>query len=128
MDFDAPGNCCLYDTTMEAVDFQDDIPSIAINYSNNHYVLVFVLTSMRDANKKCHYPELVGESLRLELSFTFPLEHITKLNMLGQRMPPVAVDKIAVLGKSFQIGECFSAANNQSYLATQVSVPLFIAL
>ena len=34
---------------------------------------------MQDATENCHYPELVGEPLRLELNFTFPLEHVTEL-------------------------------------------------
>ena len=40
---------------------------------------MFDLTSMQDAAENCHHPELVGEPLRLELNFTFPLEHITEL-------------------------------------------------
>ena len=38
-------------------------------------MLVFDLTLMQDATENCHNPELVGEPLRLELNFTFPLEH-----------------------------------------------------
>ena len=33
---------------------------------------------MQDATEICHYPELFGEPLSLELSFTFPLEHVTE--------------------------------------------------
>ena len=35
------------------------------------------LTSMQDATENCRYTELVGEALRLELSFTYSLEHVT---------------------------------------------------
>ena len=41
---------------MKAVNFQDDIPSIPIDYFKDHYVLVFDLTSMQDATENCHYP------------------------------------------------------------------------
>ena len=58
---------------MKAMNFQDDIPSIPINDSKDHYVLVFELTSIEDATENCHYPELVVEPLRLELNFTRPL-------------------------------------------------------
>ena len=75
VDFDAADICRLYVTTMKAMNFQDDIPSIPIDNFKDHYVLVFDLTSMQDATENCHYPELVGEPLRLELNFTFPLEH-----------------------------------------------------
>ena len=50
--------------------------------------------------KYCHYQELVGEPLRLELNFTFPLEHVTELIVLGERMSSVAVDKFGVVGKT----------------------------
>ena len=73
VDFDTDDNCRLYVTTMKAVNFQDDIPSIPIDDFKDHYVLVFDLTSMQDATENGHNPELVGEPLRLELNFTNPL-------------------------------------------------------
>ena len=60
---------------------------------------MFDLTSMQDATKKCHYPELVGQPLTLELNFNFPLEHVTELIVLGERISSVAVDKFDVVGK-----------------------------
>ena len=78
VDFDAADNCRLYVTTMKAMNFQDDIPSIPIDNFKDHYVLVFDLTSMQDATENCHYPEIVGKPMRLELNFTFPLEHVTE--------------------------------------------------
>ena len=104
VDFDAADNCCLYGTTMKAINFQDDIPSTTIDNFKDHYVLVFDLTSMQDATENCHYPELVGEPLRLELNFTFPLEHVTEHIVLGERMSSVAVDKFGVVGKNIQNG------------------------
>ena len=100
VDFDAADNCCLYVTTMKAMNLQDDIPSIPIDNFKDHFVLEFDLTSMQDATENCHYPELVGEPLRLELNFTFPLEYVTELIVLGERMSSVAVDKFGVVGKS----------------------------
>ena len=85
---------------MKATNFQDDIPSIPIDNFKDHYVLVIDLTSMQDGTEICHYPELVGEPLRLELNFTFPLEHVTELIVLGERMSSVAVDKFGVVGKN----------------------------
>ena len=73
VDFDAADNCRLYVTTMEAMNFQDDITSIPIDNFKDHFVLVCHLTSMQDSTENYHYPELVGEPLRLELNFTFPL-------------------------------------------------------
>ena len=76
VDFDTAKNYRLYVTTMKAMNFQDDIPSIPIDDFKDHCVLVFDLTSMQDATENCHYPELVGEPLRLELNFTHPLENV----------------------------------------------------
>ena len=54
---------------------------------------------MQYATEKCHCPELVGELLRLEHNFTFPLENVTELLVLAERMSVVAVDKFGVVGK-----------------------------
>ena len=55
---------------------------------------------MQAATENCHYPELLEEPVRLELNFAFPLEHVTELIVLGERMSPVAVDKFGVVGKN----------------------------
>ena len=109
------------------MNFQDDIPSIPIDDFKDHFVLVFDLTSIQDATENCHYSELFGEPLRLELNFTFPLEHVTELIVLEERMSSVAIDKFGVVGKNIQNG-CFYPANNQPYPTTQVSVPWFFSL
>ena len=100
VDFDAADNCRLYVTRMKAMNFQDDVPSIPIDNFKDHYVLVFDLTSTEDATENCHYPELVGQPLTLELTFTYPLEHVTELIVLGERMSSVADDKFSVVGKN----------------------------
>ena len=99
VDFDAANNCRLYVTTMKAMNFQDDIPSIPIDNFKDHYVLVFDLTPTQDATEDCHYQELVGELLRLEQSFTFPLEHVTELIVLGERMSWVALTSLLLFEK-----------------------------
>ena len=98
VDFDTAHNC-VYVTTMTSMKFQDDIPSIPINDFKDHYVLVLGLTSMQDAAENFHYPELVGEPLRLELSFTHSLQKDTELIVLGERMFSVPLDKFCVVGK-----------------------------
>ena len=85
---------------MKAMNFQDDIPSILVDIFKDHYALVFDLTSMQDATEHCHYPKLVGEPLRLELYFSSPLQNVTEVIVLGERMSCVAVDKFGVVGKN----------------------------
>ena len=97
---DTTDSCRLYVTTMKAMNFPDDIPSVPVDNCKDHYVLVFDLTSMQDATEHCHYPELIGEPLRLELNFISPLENVTEVIFLGERMSCVAVDKFGVVGKN----------------------------
>ena len=80
---DATDNCRLYVTKTKAMNFQDDIPSIPLDNFKDYHVLVFDLTSMLDATEHCHYPELLGEPLTLELYFSSPLENVTELIVLG---------------------------------------------
>ena len=86
------------------MNFQDDIPSFPVDNFINHHVLVFDLTSIQDATEHCHYPELIREPLRLELYFTSPLEIVTEVFVLGERMSSVAVDKFGVVGKNLWDG------------------------
>ena len=82
------------------MNFQDDIPSIPFDDFKDHYVLVFDLTSIQVAPENCHYLELVGEPVRLELNFTEPFENVIKLFVLGGRLSSVAVDMFGVVGKN----------------------------
>ena len=75
--------CRLYVTTMKAMNLQDDIPSIPVDNFKDHYVLVFDLSSMQDAIEHCHYPELFGEPLRLELYFSSLLANVTEVSYIG---------------------------------------------
>ena len=83
---------------------------------------------MQDATQNCHYAELVGEQLRLEINFAFPLEYVTELIVSGEQMSLVAVNKFGVVRKNIYIGTCFSPAKNQPYPTTQVSVPWLFSL
>ena len=98
--------CRLNVSTMKAMIFVDDLPSIPIDNFKDQSVLVFDLTSMQDATDYCHYPELVGETLRLELIFRFALDHITESIVLPERMSSVAVDKFGVVGTNISHKQC----------------------
>ena len=77
---------------------------------------------MQDASENSHYPELVGEQQRLNLNFTFHLENVFELIVLGERMSSVAVDRIGVVGKNISKSQHLSPAKFQPYPTTQVSV------
>ena len=89
---------------MKAMNFQDEIASIPIDDFKDHYVLVFDLTSMQDATETCRYPELVGEPLRLELHFTNPLENVTELIVLGERMSSLQLTSLVLLKRICESG------------------------
>ena len=86
---------------MKAMNFRNDIPSITTDNFKDHHLLVFDLTYMKDATEQCHYPELVGEPLRLELYFSSPPEIFTEVIVLGEHMSSVAVDKFSAVGRKF---------------------------
>ena len=94
----------MYVTTTKAMNFQEEIPSIPVDNFKVHYVPVFDLTSMQDATVHCHYPELTGEPLRLELYFSSPLENVTEVIAIGERISCVAVEKFGVVGKNLCFG------------------------
>ena len=102
VDFDVADKCRLYVTKMKAMNFQDDIPSNLIDNFRDQYVLVFDLTSMQDATGNFHYPELFGQALSLELNFTFPLEHVTELIVMGERKSSVAADNVWCFWKKYR--------------------------
>ena len=68
--------CRPYVTTMKAMQFNEGFPARPLEAFQNHYNLVFDMISLQDAAEQLHYPELSGESLRLEMFFQFPLEQV----------------------------------------------------
>ena len=97
-------NFRLFVTTMKAMNFQDDIPSIPIDDFKDHYVLVFDLTSMQDATENCQYPELVGEPLRLALNFTQALENVTEFIVLGEQSRWLQLTSLVLLERMCKNG------------------------
>ena len=97
VDFDTADDCRHNVTTMKAMNFHKDIPSNPIDDFKDHYVLVFDLTSIQNATENCHYRELVGEPLRLEINFTNPLENVTELIVLGEQMTSVQLTSLVSL-------------------------------
>ena len=63
----------------------------------NHFILVFDLTSIEDAAQQLHYPELSGERLRLKIFFQFPLEQVTELIVLGDRLSNIQIVKFGTV-------------------------------
>ena len=128
MDFDSADNCQLYCTTMKAMNIQNDFLSIASANFKDHCVLVFVLTSMQDANKNCQCPELVGEKRKLIITISVSLEHVTDNILLREIMSSGATDKFSVVGENVRNEKLGSPAINHKNPKTQISVPWFFLL
>ena len=97
---DTTSRCRPYVTTMKAMQFNEDFPALPLEVFHNHYILVFDLTSLQDAAEQLPYPELSGENLRLEMFFQFPLEHVTEVIVLGERLSNVQIDKFGTVAKN----------------------------
>ena len=68
------------------------MPSTPTNTFIHHYVDVFDLTAMQAATASCNSSEFSGKPLRLELIFTFLLNHVTEVCVLGQQLSLAEVD------------------------------------
>ena len=71
---DTTSPCRSHVTKMEAMQFNEYLSALLMEVFENHYILIFGLTSLQDTAEQLHYPELCGESLRLEMFFQFLLE------------------------------------------------------
>ena len=98
LDTTSPCGHCV--TTKKAMQFSEDFPALPMEDFQNHYIIVFDLTSLQDAAEQLHYPELTGESLRLELFFEFPLEQVTEVIVLGERLSNIQIDKFGKIAKN----------------------------
>ena len=56
-----------YYDTMESLNIKSDGNGIKLSDFPDHYILVFDLTSTREADSEVYFPDLVGEPLRLKI-------------------------------------------------------------
>ena len=71
--------------------------------SNNYYILVFDLISLQNAAEQLHFPEVSREKLTLEMFIQFPLEQVTDVIVLGERLSNVQTDKFGTVAKNIII-------------------------
>ena len=93
-------NSQAYVTTIKSMKFNDENPSLPFEDFENHFILVFDLTSLQDAGDQIFYPEVIGESLRLELYFDKALELVTEIIVLGERLSTVYIDRFGTATKN----------------------------
>ena len=70
------------------------------------------MTSTQHCNFQ--YLDLVGGPLSLALIFTFHLEHVTEVIVMGERMSGTAFGELGVVEKNNRNGQGLPLATNQS--------------
>lgn len=93
-------NAQAYVTTMKAMKFNDETPGLPLVHFNEHFILVFDLTSLQDAGDQIFYPEIIGGSLRLEMYFENALEKPIEIMVLGERLSTIYIDRAGSVVKN----------------------------
>ena len=99
---DTTQNTRLFYNTICALGFTKGGNGIEMNdFEENHYFLVFDLTSSREASKAFTlFPELTGAGITLKLSFTEALTHTVELFLVGERFSQIFIDPTRNISKN----------------------------
>ena len=94
-------NTRLFYNTICALGFTKGGYGIEMNdFEENHYFLVFDLTSSREAGKAFTlFPELTGAGITLQLSFTEALTHPVEF-LVGERFSQILIDATRNISKN----------------------------
>ena len=98
--------------------FSEDFPALPMAVFQNHYILIFDLTSLQDAAEQLHYPNFSGESLRLEMFLQFSLEEVTEVIVLGEKLSNIQIAKWEQLLKMFSFFEFSGSHENVVFFET----------
>ena len=82
------------------MNFNEEFPALPNHHFQIHYILVFDLTSLQDAGENINYPELNGESIRLEMFSDRLLRNVTDIIILGERMSTVKINQFGTVTKN----------------------------
>ena len=99
---DTTKNTRLFYNTICALGFTKGGNGIEMNdFEENHYFLVFDLTSSREAGKAFTlFPELTGAGITLKLGFTEALTHPVELFLVGERFSQIFIDATRNISKN----------------------------
>ena len=92
VEYSTSSNTQLYFKTIQNLHFDQDGPLIKLDNYENHYYLVFDLTSTLLCNQEIYYPEIVGAPIRIELEFSTNTSTPLELFVLGERFTTVQID------------------------------------
>jgi hypothetical protein len=80
-----------YFNTIKSLNIEQDGPGILLADYDNHYILVFDLTSTQQADTEVYYPEVVGAGIRIELFFGTALTAPVELIILGEKQSTIFI-------------------------------------
>ena len=89
----------LYHNTVRNLHYKHDGPGIGLRNYKDHFVVVYDLTSTAESNNEIYYPELVGGSIRLELTFEKALDKSVEVFLLGEQLNTVYVKSTGEVNK-----------------------------
>ena len=92
IDADTTHDTYMYSETMENLNLTSDGNGITLEDFPNHYMLVFDLTSAREANSEVYLPDLAGEPLRVEMNFSLALTDAFEIFLMSEKISAVLVD------------------------------------
>ena len=67
---------------------------------DNHYILVFDMTSTLEASHEFIHPELTNSTIGIELSFTDNLTNPVELFLLGEKASTIFIDSVRNISKN----------------------------
>ena len=88
---------------MGALAFHEHGHGISFKEYANHYLLVFDLTSTRQASHGFILPELTSASIPISLRFDTALAQITELLLLGETAPTIYINNSRKVSKNYYI-------------------------
>ena len=92
----------LFYNTITALEFERGGNGNTLeDYQDNHFYLVFALTSTGEASKSLtHFPELTGAGITLKLSFSKDLPEAVELFLIGERFNQIFIDNSRNISKN----------------------------
>ena len=99
---DTSNDTRLFYKTITALGFERVGNGITLeDYQDNHFYLVFDLTSTREANKSLTlFPELTAAGITLKLSFSKALPEAIELFLNGERFSQIFIDNFLNISKN----------------------------
>ena len=93
----------MYLNSMAALAFHEHGHGISFEEYANHYLLVFDLTSTRQASHVYLHPELTSASISISLRLDTALVQITEVHLLGETASTIYINNSRKVSKNYYI-------------------------